>query len=327
MEGIFIHIKSGAAKMKKAAVLRAAAVTLAALAFAGCSSAGYIKNQGGSGSASARKAEASLRAALSAQAKAPVEQFVCDDFDGDGQYEAFALAGGVASGAQAEDSYAGELWYVSAAGAKQLNESAWYIHAPKVFSFGKQKLVVFEESFATGTLDHVWGVQDGKSAEQFISRRGQDISVMGNEVTLYQNVIDSGTVDSAPAGRTVKPYWFYWDASTHCIREYGGIRVTEAQARKIQDIAYVLNDAAMAKYEIMKIWYRANGILNVDFATPENTFQYATFRISGDSATLVDMSQNGVALDTFAAFGDGIYAAALVPAAATYPKSLPAAMQ
>jgi len=254
--------------------------------------------------------EAGLRALLEAKVTQPILAFEYGDYDGDGTYEAFAFVGEE----DEYEGYMGAVWFVNAAGAQMLEASeTGYWQIVQTVAFGGRKFAWVEEYYATGGLVNLWSVRDGKPCREDLSGVGGALEKLDeSNLLLYHSTLDAvySVADGIGThlGRTVKPYWFYWDGER--FREYGGMPVSmaeEEKLRKLDGIAEILDSILGLVHDS---YYRGNGIINIGYFVPEGVFvtncYYMTLQLDDDKLTVVEE-------------GSGFYLPALAPGIAVYP--------
>lgn len=191
--------------------------------------------------------------------------FVIDDYDLDGNYEAFAVKGR-RSGYDIE----GDIYFVTVEGVEKINGETYYLDYDRypVFDLGDRKLYRVWHVFTTGRSAYVYGVKDGEWYEHEISQRGQDLERMGlsdNFTIVNGGDYDIGysAGDNMTAGHTWKTYYLYWNGEE--FREYGGIEITEEQFLKCEGAQHILDLAEENDCFVSNILYRGNGLINVNF--------------------------------------------------------------
>lgn len=147
---------------------------------------------------------------------------------------------------------------------------------------------------------------------------GTDIVVKGD-----------GTKSELSTGHTRKRYYLYFDGTS--FKEYGGIKITQTQLESAKGGQDAINSIKKAGYQIGDIFYRANGIINIncckttgsgDDAHKDN--ENVTLLYKNDSITCVygPYPRNTSDYVLNSSYG-GVYAAAAYPSAATYPDGFP----
>jgi len=251
--------------------------------------------------------EAVLRAKLEAKITQQILAFEYDDFDGDGVFEAFAFVG---TEPDEGNGHAGEIWFVNARGAERIDEDrpyggTWYAGLIEIYTFGRRKFVKVEDCYATGGLVNLWSVRGGEPYLESVSGVGSALEKLDeNNLLLYHSTLDAiyDYSNGTGLGRTIKPYWFYWDGER--FREYGGMPITMAEEEKLRK----LDGAAEILDSIQGLthagYYRGNGIINIVYGVPEDEFEtncyYITLQLDDNKVTVVEE-------------GSGVYLYALVP--------------
>lgn len=192
-----------------------------------------------------------------------------DDFDCDGDYEAFLFVGDFYSD-EYEEYYVGNMWFTNGEKNQDLGESStgswWTVDG--TMNFDGRKYVYATIYYTTGGLSKVWSVYDDMASVAEIDCLGSVTSAENNDIIItydtYDTCLDSDTYYMI--GHSWKPYYFYYDKKLDQIIEYGGAFVREDQIDKICGIDLV--EQIHAQYpdvEITTAFYRENGVLNVNF--------------------------------------------------------------
>ncbi len=255
--------------------------------------------------------------------------FVADDYDLDGSYEAFAVLGEF-NGFE----IAGDIYFVTDEGVEKINGEKYYLDYDRypVFDLGDRKLYRVWHVFTTGKSAYVYGVKDGKWYEHEISQRGQDLERMGlsdNFTIVNGSDYDSGYFadDNSTSGHTWKTYYLYWNGEE--FREYGGIEITEEQFLKCEGAQHILDLAEENDCFVSNILYRGNGLINVnltdrDFYGNEN---YYYFSLILDDGKLEYLRTDGNLSSQDDEFEYNVCSGIMYPAfledIADYPESFP----
>ena len=261
--------------------------------------------------AQASPGEAELRALLEKEIEKQILDFKYGDYDSNGTYEAFAFVG-EAQDPEEDEGYTGEIWFVSATGARMLEEGG-YFGLIEVVTFGGSSFAVMDQYATTGGFVSVWGVRGGKPRRESISNAGGGMKqIDGKDFTLWHSTYDAmfDTELGFGLGHTWKNYWFYWDGES--FHEYGGVKITEAQLRKCEGAAAVLDGIKKDGETIGEIFYRGNGIINVNHAAENGQDRRNSFtllQLDGTKVTVVEAEDNS-----------GFYLPALAPDIAVYPE-------
>ena len=252
------------------------------------------------------------------------------DYDGDGGNEAFAFVGKETGDTEGGPPYLGELWFVDADGAEMMvsrEETNGYYDISRIYTFGTHAVVTLSKFYQTGDLALVWAVKDGKPYEEtgISSKGGTFARLDANDFAMWHDTYD---LSFDGTGHTYKWYWFYWDEQSASFKEYGGRVIEYGQFLKCKGAQAVLDAIDAADCAVREIFYRDNGIININYVDYEDeTNHNATLRLKGDTVTL-QAAQAGVAGEATDSLEDsdqgGVYAKALLPDIAAYPSKLPA---
>lgn len=233
--------------------------------------------------------------------------YECDDFDGDGKKELFAL---VLTKPEYTDDYYGDIWFVSPWGSEKLESGSSYYTNYEVgciLNIEGTKLYSIEKTYAAGQTSYLFGVRNGKAYRESLSGKGLLYSENGRWY-LDQNALDALV---GGGGRTIKPYYMYWDNG---FKEYGGIDITIEDFLKLEGADTILNGIDAEKGIISHIYYRENNIMNIDYivgcdsTNVMNNNLFLTCQYDKTSVRLVEVDYN-----------IGTYLSALVEEIATYP--------
>ncbi|HBC93271.1 MAG TPA: hypothetical protein DCZ10_10355 [Pelotomaculum sp.] len=216
-----------------------------------------------------------------------------DDFDGDGKYEAFTLTGkeGAVEG--------GKPWFVSESVLTKLVDTD-LCSPPEVVLIGGKKFIKYEKIYATGRPLLLLCVENSMP-KSVISGNAQNLTQMPDGTfTVEQNTLD---MLSDGTGRTVKPYWLYYDNGFH---EYGGFEITQAQLLEFDSADNILKQIKANDGVIKNILYRENNIININYQTADGMNRYISLKYDDTSVSVLQT-------------GSGVYLTALLPDIATYP--------
>ena len=227
------------------------------------------------------------------------------DFDGDGAEEAFYLGGGYYDNYL----YAGQtiytqLWYADATGATRLETAnSENFSDIRVYDVGERSILCVEDNFATTSETHVWMVRDGQPERVHFSNGQQPGSIRQEDGLDFRFTFDAYDAIGDGSGHTRKTYYMYWNGDG--FTEYGGMRISEEQLRAVEGASPWLDAALAAGGELGEIYYRENGIVNVNYTLPDGREnKNLTLRITDGVArldywqeeTLEDSDQGGVYL-------------------------------
>lgn len=256
--------------------------------------------------------EQALKDKLLAEAEGQIIQFVCQDFENTGSYQAFALIG--EQTAENSGIYSGTVWYVSDKQVRQIGDDNFYTDLT-ARPVGAMTLVTTDRFFGNTTISCIYGVRDGDGYEDPISGQISGLNQLEDETfTIVQDTYDANMDGS---GHTWKTYWLYWDDGFH---EYGGIEIAPADLEKLDGAASVLEQIDQVKGKIVNILYRGNQVININYQTPWERYDemdysnnnYINLKYDNGTVTALPSDDNR-----------GIYQEALIPSIAVYPESFP----
>lgn len=240
-------------------------------------------------------------------------QFQCADFDHDGKEEAFGIIGHK----EGVESILGTIWFANNTGVQKVST---FVGERECDGFRDQSEIIVEKNvsfvsyaaaYATGSPIVLLQVKDGKPVQ--IPLFSDGLTKTDNGYLIYQNRIDGGSL----GGRTVKPYWLYWDEKSNSFREYGAIKITTKQFQQLEGATKILKLIQTEGGKIVDILYRENAIININYQLniqyEDNKLfadnRYYTLKVQGNSLSIIEEE-----------FREGIYDVASNPSIATMPK-------
>jgi Antirepressor regulating drug resistance, predicted signal transduction N-terminal membrane component len=234
-----------------------------------------------------------------------------DDFNKDNKLEMFGL---VNTGKETADGiFDDQVWYIDESGTKKMFQGSMYPDTATIWDVGKQKLFYLEEaSGGSGSLSHVWSVKKGRPYE--LEHAGQMLEYAGNlQFYTYPSAFD---LKPDGTGHTWKRYYLYFDETTGTFKEYGGISISKADLLKRKGASEILDDIRNKGYKITDIFYRENGIININYN--DGTYNLnITLTIKNKSVSLDEQSS----IENPNYDQGGIYKNAIFKDIATYPKN------
>lgn len=222
------------------------------------------------------------------------------DFNHDGNYEMFALVTtednhvlDTATYAHGEENVSfilGQIWFVNQDGARNISltdshdTSLEYWATFDIFTLGEDKFFpCIKEGFLKDTV-YLWGVTlSGEPYQSDFSGYGSDILLNNhNEIELFYSTYDFyyDAETGGLIGRTYNPYYFYWDGTS--FKEYGGTLVSIESlysisgAQELLDQIYTELKEAAGDIQIKEIYYRENGVININYECKQNIY-YDTY--------------------------------------------------
>ncbi len=251
--------------------------------------------------------------------QAEVFESVTKDFDGNGTEETFQLR---------REGKMLKLWFVGDGGEIPLvQEGSFVEYGPaqqnlRVYKLSDRAFCVAGESDTVRSV--VYTVCDGVPVKQEIGKvsdfsQQEDGSFIGmvSDLDVGYSVAEQKTVWG---GRTIKPYWFYWDGTQFAeysaqklgweqLADFDGLQkqVEQRLAQWNQQQfpqGFVQIDgeeipAHWAHWKVCDIWLRENGIININYGYDYLSSngnggggrQYDTFLIEQETARLIDSGE------------------------------------
>lgn len=255
-------------------------------------------------------------AEISQEQQEEVFESVTKDFDGDGTEETFQLR---------RTGKSLKLWFVGDGGEIPLVQEENFVE----YSPAQQNLRAYELSdgvfCAVGESDTarsvVYTVHDGVPTEQEISgvsdlSQQEDGSFIGMASALDAgySVAEQRTIWG---GRTIKPYWFYWDGTQFAeysaqklgweqLADFDGLqkqveqRLAQWNQQQFpQGFVQIDGEEIPAHWKVCDIWLRENGIININYGYDYLSSngnggggrRYDTFLIEQETTRLMDSGE------------------------------------
>ena len=234
--------------------------------------------------------------------------FCCHDYDGDGVLEAFALMGAE----NGSDGYTGEIWYACAQGCFKLRDTNDYLKLGAEGDDASRLFTAEEWHGGSGSVSHIWYVHDGLAKDLQVSAISGFSYDGGNRFSAYPDAFD---MMSDGTGHTWKRYYYYFDTASERLREYGGLALTEAELAQLEGAGPILARVQGEGWRIGEIYYRANGVINVNLTRRES------YGAVNDNLTL--HCDDGGVVDTEESFAyGGVYQWANTPEIADVPETV-----
>lgn len=198
-----------------------------------------------------------------------------NDFDGDGTNEMFVFAGKEYDDEQTEMSLLdGGVWFVSDKIIQRIDNGSNGIgiilsrddYAPSYIKYDKGIQFAFQAIWGNGqTETRVCTVKNGNVITSFFSGSLiNDVNGWHVATSTYDGMISKENFNKGlyyGSGRSWKDYWYYFDDSDYCFKEYGGTEITQEQFRSFDGADNILSNV---NGEIYNILYRANGVININ---------------------------------------------------------------
>ena len=203
--------------------------------------------------------KSSLKQKLMSQTSDTIVKFYYRNLDGKNGKEAVAVT------AKEKDEWGGysdaSVWYISSDRCvKEYDETfAVYNNTIKLYTVKGGKLLAFETGgYGSSSTTRVFYFTDQGSVlvENTWSQLTQQ------KKNLFTMVGDAFDASSDGTGHTYNPYYFRWTGTDFL--EYGGIRITEKQFKKLKNARTILKKIKK-KGTIDSIYYRSNKIININY--------------------------------------------------------------
>lgn len=246
--------------------------------------------------------EETLRKILTENVSAPVLNFIYDDFDRSGTYEAVAFCGEYYS---EDGTYSGTLYFVSEQGIKTIQGKGDYWNSGEVFDVGDTKIICLNMYSATSAVSLLYQIDGDNVRELAGSGEGCGFSQDDRGRIYMTDSQYDALVDGT--GHTWNTYYFYWDGG---MREYGGIVISKADFSAYSGADTILQRITGDGYEVSSILERQNGIININCCDGVNN---SNVRVSLENEKVVAYP---IEEDYF--YEGGIIKEALIPKIATY---------
>lgn len=251
--------------------------------------------------------------------------FDYNDYDGDGLCEAFAIVKEDDDFVSDNGLFVGKLWYINQHGAKEIEKFKFlYTSSPTFFSAGNKGFIAFNTIYGlNGRCTYIWGVEDKEPYQPNISGKGNGFLINDyNEILLNHSTLDIVWIEkeNERLGRSDKYYFFYFNGNT--FKEYGGIKIEVEEILKLSKGAEIVNWIYDNSYYIDSIYYRENGIININIFQEDEyevIYHHIDLRCDGEKINYIrDEINTGLS-----ELNSGFYLKALRPEIATYPDKFP----
>ena len=207
--------------------------------------------------------------------KDPVYIESTDDYDRNGQPEAFVVTV-LAQDAKGDGGFCtGNLYFV----ASDLTVTRLENNVPveydkagpdpsyyQILRYSDRDLFVFNECGGTDIRSMVYSVSGNKAVSALDKNMCIELQKTDNEHEILANVTDFDAnvdEDGIGSGRTEKTYWFYYKNGK--IYEYNGKEISVSDLKKIGGAAAIIDGSCKNGWKIQNVLYRPNGIININY--------------------------------------------------------------
>lgn len=205
--------------------------------------------------------------------------FDCDDYDGDGKYEAFMICGNAFESSDGI-SYKNEtLWFAGADGCtSQLSDpyNSPYRMIEGKMDFGSRKYLFFYlDTNLTANTSVLWTVRDGKPIEESnLFQSGQvvyrdedpreDFEIWVDAYDIFCERDYLGKDDHLWIGHSYKPYFYHYDAVEDRIEAYGGEEISKEEFAKLSGTD-MIEEIEAEGYTVGEIIHWENDIVTINY--------------------------------------------------------------
>ena len=244
-----------------------------------------------------------VQAAMSTVTKDPVYITCTNDYDRNGQPEAFVVTV-AAQDAQTEedtDFCTGNLYFVAADLTVMNLEKDIPIEYDKsspdpayyhILHYSDQDLFAFDEYAGTDIRSVIYSVSGNKAVSAIDKNLYIGLQSADNEKEILASVTDfdsSVDEDGLGTGRTEKTYWFYYKAGK--IQEYKGSKMSLADLKKISGASEIIDSSCKDGWKVQNILYRENGIININY---RHTYSSGAYDCMYDTLRVIRNAQQQI---------------------------------
>lgn len=189
-----------------------------------------------------------------------------DDYDRDGNYEAFVLCGECTEYLE-QKYYSGTLWFAGANQCTRLEEQCYRMIDGKMkLGPNRKYLFFYTDVVFTANISELWTVVNGEPKESEQSRIGQVVYRGGSDFEIWKDCYDHfyEPENDLWTGHTYKPYFYQYNWDTDEVERYAGEIISRKQleeicgfdlAAEIEAEGYVVSDIIKWGYEIVTVNY------------------------------------------------------------------------
>ncbi len=270
-----------------------------------------------------------ITALVEAEANEPVLGLFADDFDFDGVYEAYVLTSPTPIPEGQDFGGTMSLWFVKNDKVNLLLEKSALSLSPEIWNFSDKKLFCIDEN-SSGSPTSVVFFAAGSSAYSY-GNFGARLVRASDDSNDFYLLMGTDALESK------MPYYLWFDGNFFC--EYAGLEIRADQLRALPGADEILTAISDGGYTIGNIFYRSNGIINInvskDTATDNVTLMLSDGNVHlvphGEAANPLMNLENTEAAKKIisedfansAAFSyGGAYVASILPHIAEYPENI-----
>lgn len=249
--------------------------------------------------------------------------FERDDYDSDGNEEAFAIVGEEIEPYDDGTVYVdGEVWFVSENECRIIHRTFGLGTGEEArhMTLGDVNYILFDEFFVSESYSFVFYVDKGEVWETDYSGLGYVLASEDeeNRFTITDSSYDMmDEPDIGLIGHTWKKYYFFYDSEYGNTYEYAGTTIDEATVSYWCD-DIIVNEIVPEGSTVSNIFMRGNGLIVINFETEEDdgSIRYYHFIYSTEKESFIDDAGK----ETDSTPLDGIYLNCLCSMMASYPE-------
>ena len=138
-------------------------------------------------------------------------------------------------------------------------------------------------AYGSGSVSVCYYVKNGKVVR--VKKAGEQLTQRsGKEFVVYQTAFD---YNSDGTGHTWKAYYLKWNGKKFV--EYKGKKISLSKLKKYKGATKYIKQIKKLKYKIGKIYYRSNGIINMNLSIKSGgctQYENITLKVTGKSVKL-----------------------------------------
>lgn len=205
-----------------------------------------------------------------------------DDYDGDGNCEAFMIVGNIFDAGDGIIYYNDTLlWFVGADGHTLALDTKGLRAIDGKMDFGSRKYLFFYLDYNfTANISVIWTVRDGKPVEESDLFQSGQVVYRGenerNEFEIWVDVYDHfcwkngfGEGDDMWTGHTWKPYFYHYDSDRDQIEGYGGEIISKEAFEELSG-TNLIEEIEAEGYTVGDIIRWDNGIVTINYEKYHN---------------------------------------------------------
>lgn len=196
-----------------------------------------------------------------------------DDFDGDGNWEAFMIVGRTFN-VYGSLEYTGTLYFAGADGSVLTLDDSYgsYRLIDGKMDFGSRKYLYFYTDYCfTANVSEIWTVRDGKPVEESgLYQSGQVVYRGENERNEFEIWVDGYNhfygmmIPDAWTGHTYRPYFYYYDSDSDQIKAFGGKLISEEDFEELS-ATNIIEEIKAKGYTVGDIIRWDNNIVTINY--------------------------------------------------------------